>query len=232
MTMDEKHLKEDIEQIEKELASDEYVDKKFPWGIVGAIVIGILIIFMVIPEYAIKLDPEPKYIPKLEEVFPRQNMTAVNIAAERSRHEINSFLEPNNPVVKRAADRIISLSKCPADENCYAKAIFYFVRDRIQYVSDPPDDYIKSFDEMMMSPVGDCDDKSLLLANLLQSVGIHTKFVVIPEHVYVVAYLPESLKKYHDKEIGPGWVNLDATCEYCAFGEIPILNQDKVKQII
>ena len=75
-----------------------------------------------------------------------------------------------------------------------------------------------------MSQGGDCDDASVLLANLLQAVGIRTRFVLIPGHVFVQAWIPEAPRTYKaDKD----WVNLDATCDYCGFGEIPYGNDKK-----
>ena len=78
----------------------------------------------------------------------------------------------------------------------------------------------------MKSGGGDCDDNSVLLANLLQSIGINTRFTFVPRHVYVEAYLPDAIWR-HKKE--GDWVVLDSTCEYCEFGDISIqsLNQEK-----
>jgi len=59
--------------------------------------------------------------------------------------------------------------------------------------------------------------KNVLLASLLDAIGVQTRLVFIPNHVYVQAYLPEALKKYKFEE---DWVNLDATCFNCEFGQI------------
>jgi transglutaminase-like putative cysteine protease len=88
------------------------------------------------------------------------------------------------------------------------KEIFAFVRDNIRYLQDPVDC------EMLQHPAvtldvrsGDCDDKSILLASMLESIGHKCRFVAIGysqpqdfEHVFV-----ETL-------IGQDWVPLDATC--------------------
>jgi len=219
--MKHEELMKDVHEVAKEIETKGHKEKKSSFVWLWSLILGFLIILMVVPYYGVKLDPEPKYIPQISEVIVVEN-TVVNTGERRnvnSRDQIRNFLEPNNPRVKNMADRILSLSGCPEDRACYAKALFYFVRDRIGYVNDPPDEYIKPFEEMVSVNLGDCDDKSLLLANLLQSVGIYTRFVFVPNHVYVTAYIPDSLKKYHDSE-QYGWINLDPTCNYCGYGDI------------
>lgn len=232
--MKHEELMEDVKKVQKELAEEkEFVEKKKgPLIWIGSVLLALLVIMLVVPYYSIKLDPEPKYIPEINEVFSADNVIINNEDRNiANRAELLKFLEPNNPSVKQAADKIITLSKCPSNKICYAKALFYFVRKKINYVGDPPDEYVKTFEEMMTAPVGDCDDKSVLLANLLQSIGIYTRFVFVPNHVYVMAYIPESLKRYHDKEQF-GWVNLDSTCAYCKFGETAYQYKDVQKAYI
>ena len=60
------------------------------------------------------------------------------------------------------------------------KALHAFVRDNIRYTSD-----IRQV-ELLQTPkatlemgVGDCDDKSTLLASLLESIGFKTRFIAI-----------------------------------------------------
>lgn len=219
----EELVKTQLTEIEKQLAGQKDIIRKqrTPLYWIGGLLLALLIIMMVFPYYSVKLNPEPTYIPTIDEATPFQ-VNKINESIDRrlnGESDILRFVEPNNPEIKQMADRIITLSKCPSDTTCYAKAMFYFVQKNIQYVNDPPDDYIKPFDEIIVTKVGDCDDKTVFLTNLLQSVGISTRFVFVPEHVYVMAYLPESANKYQDK-VQFGWVNLDATCENCEFGQI------------
>jgi transglutaminase-like putative cysteine protease len=96
--------------------------------------------------------------------------------------------------------------------------MFYFVRDNIEYVNDPvKKEYIKGAKETLVSKVGDCDDHSVLLANLLQAVGIDARFVLITNHIYVQIYLEDARNKYKQED---GWINLDPTCSNCEFGEV------------
>ena len=144
-----------------------------------------------------------------------------------NRNDYPSLIDREDSVVKLVADRIISLSGCPPDNKvCDTKALFYFVRDRFNYVSDPTTfDFVKTARESLYARVGDCDDASVLLANFLQDVGVPTRFVFIPGHVYVQAFLPDALKRYQSN----GWVNLDATCQYCNFGSLPYTALEKEK---
>ena len=172
----------------------------------------LLIVTLSIPYYSIKLDPNPNYIPEIDEVIPEdielKNKTANNYL---------EMLEPYDPLIKRAADRIVSKSGCQT-KVCSTKATFYFVRDKFDYVNDPLRfEYLKSARESLVTQNGDCDDAAILAANLLQSIGIRTRFVFIPGHVYIEAHLPEALRRYKS---GQDWVPLDLTCRYCEFGEV------------
>jgi Transglutaminase-like superfamily len=73
-------------------------------------------------------------------------------------------------------------------------AIHAFVRDAIRYTSDPLDlELIRTPKAILEKRVGDCDDKSTLLACLLRCIGHPSRFVAIAmqpdpqsySHVYV-----------------------------------------------
>jgi transglutaminase-like putative cysteine protease len=177
-----------------------------------------LLILWLIPYYAVRLDPEPKYLPTIAEVIPKDMNITVHNHQIFSVEDYNKLVTPSDPIIKYTADRIAGLS-CEGSRICQAKAIFYFVQKNFQYVSDPLTfEYVKSAQESLASLGGDCDDASVLLANLEEAIGITTRFIFIPGHVYIQIYLPEAARKYKDKD---SWVNLDATCSNCGFGEIP-----------
>jgi len=197
---------------------------KRPMIIILGIFLLLLIITMFIPYYSIKLDPSPSYIPEISEVTPEN----IEIQENATQNYLE-LIKPNDPIIKQTADKILSLSGCKSHKICQAKSLFFFVRDKFNYVSDPLRyEYIKSPRESLSAKGGDCDDASVLLANLLESIGITTRFVFIPGHVYIQAYMPDALARY--KEIG--WVNMDATCSYCDFGEIPYTTADKDKRYL
>lgn len=197
---------------------------KRPLVIILGLFLVLMIISMSIPYYSVRLDPEPKYIALISEVVD-DNIVVEN----KTTDDYLALVRPNDVVVKRTADRILSLSGCKSNRICHAKAIFYFVRDRFDYVSDPYKyEYIKSARESLSAKGGDCDDSGVLISNLLEAVGIRTRFVFIPNHVYVQAYMPNALKKYREDN----WVSLDATCSYCGFGEISYKSSKVAKRYL
>jgi transglutaminase-like putative cysteine protease len=210
----------------------EEVEEQEPWWkgplkyILGIFLVLMLILWF-IPYYAVRLDPEPKDIPKLKDIVPVGNETISGNRTYISHNDYPNLVIPN-PFVKQVADKVVTQS-CDSGRICHAKALYYFVRDNLQYVSDPlAYEYVKSASESLLSQGGDCDDASVLLANLEEAVGIKTRFVFIPRHVYIQIYLPEA-RRYADND---GWVSLDATCNYCDFGEIPYKNIDAQKTVV
>jgi transglutaminase-like putative cysteine protease len=97
-----------------------------------------------------------------------------------------------------------------------ARALFEYVRDRVRYVRDIHGvETVQTPDKTLQLGYGDCDDKSVLLATLLETLGHPTRFIAIGtrvagmyEHVYL-----ETL-------IGRKWVAMDAT-EPHAMGWFP-----------
>ena len=92
------------------------------------------------------------------------------------------------------------------DYACEVKKLHAFVRDQIRYLGDINGvETVTSPEKTLDYGYGDCDDKSVLLASLLESIGHPTRFVAIGfesgifEHVYV-----ETL-------IGTRWIALETT---------------------
>lgn len=91
-------------------------------------------------------------------------------------------------------------------------AIFAFVRDRIRYLNDVRDlETLRTPQRTLEMRQGDCDDKSTLLATLLECIGRTTRFKAVGvrggplSHVYVqvcVGFHPNGERK---------WLSLDAT---------------------
>ena len=70
-----------------------------------------------------------------------------------------------------------------------------FVRDQIRYLRDITDvETLQTPDVTLALAAGDCDDKSILLAALLESIGHPTRFVAIgPSHENFVHVYVETL---------------------------------------
>ncbi len=86
------------------------------------------------------------------------------------------------------------------------RALHAFVRDQIRYVNDPEDcELLQTPDKTLELGVGDCDDKSILLASLLGSIGYEVRYRAVGfepglfEHVYV------------EVKLGERWIALETT---------------------
>jgi len=101
---------------------------------------------------------------------------------------------------KRHAIRILALRITKninqKDYTKEIKKIFHFVQRKIRYVKD-----IRGHETLQIPEVtvkmrqGDCDDKSILIASLLESIGFKTRFVAVGfvpkkfSHVYTEVFL-------------------------------------------
>jgi len=104
----------------------------------------------------------------------------------------------SSPQIRAVALNLLALTP-ERDSLAEVRTLFEFVRDRVRYTGDVLDT------ETLTTPVktlelraGDCDDKSVLLATMLESVGYVTRFIVAGynypgmfEHVYVAAMLSD-----------------------------------------
>ena len=91
-------------------------------------------------------------------------------------------------------------------------AVFNFVRDRIRYLNDVRDlETLRTPQKTLELRQGDCDDKSTLLATLLECIGKTTRFKAVGvrngplSHVYVQVCVGFSDRGQHK------WMSLDST---------------------
>ncbi|MCF7862212.1 transglutaminase-like domain-containing protein [Candidatus Woesearchaeota archaeon] len=184
----------------------------------------ILLILMIIPYWSISADPNPTSIPKIEQVVPDLAPALRTNNTISSRQELQQFIMGNDPFIKQVSNRVVTFA-CSESDICYAKALFYFVRDNIQYISDPPDEYIETPHEVLYNGGADCDGHAVLLASLLESIGIKTELVFVPGHVFIRAKIEKIPKSYQYN----GYVYMDPTCSNCEFGEIPYQYSSLIK---
>ncbi|RMF56020.1 transglutaminase family protein [Candidatus Woesearchaeota archaeon] len=215
------------EIVKEAIRDDEKPKGKGPIIYILSVFLILLMVLWIIPNYAIKLDPEPKNIPTIEEVIPPDLVINDSIHKLESNRDYRLYVTPNDPVVKRIASKIATQS-CGSNRICQAKAMFYFVRDNFNYVGDPPDEYIETLLESLVSGGSDCDGHATALATLEEAIGVNAQLVFIPRHVFVRIKLDEAPKKYKLDD----WIYLDATCKQCEFGEIPYQNKDKRKTFL
>jgi len=86
------------------------------------------------------------------------------------------------------------------------KALHEFVRDKIRYVRDITDvETLQMPDITLKIGAGDCDDKSMLLASLLESINHPTRFVAVGFRPDVYSHV------YVESRIGNRWIPLETT---------------------
>ncbi|MEA2036854.1 MAG: transglutaminase-like domain-containing protein [Nanoarchaeota archaeon] len=211
------------EHIQKEPIEEDILEEKELWyrGPIRIILMIFLLLLLVLwyfPKESIKLDPHPENIPTIEEVLP-SNFQLEDITIEiNNKDDFYKYIRPYDPTIKQIADKIATIS-CDGNQVCQAKAIYYFVRNNIEYVPDPLRyEYVEDPKETLSTKAADCESGTILLASLLGAIGVDYELVFIPAHAFLRIKLNNALKKY---QIG-GWVYLDWTCSNCEFGEIPL----------
>lgn len=112
-----------------------------------------------------------------------------------------------SPIVLQRATELTR--PCPGkDWLCEARALHRYVRDAIRYQMDPRDvETIRTPELTMRERAGDCDDKAVLLASLLEAVGHPSAFVALAfgappapfSHVYV------------ETRVGDRWIAAETT---------------------
>ena len=110
-----------------------------------------------------------------------------------------------NPVVLQKARELTSGLR-QKDYYAEIRALHEFVRDQIRYVKDPVGvETIATPDQTLRIGQGDCDDKSVLVASMLESLGHDCRFVA-------VGFSPgEFTHVLVQTRAGAGWVNVETT---------------------
>ncbi|MFC1967989.1 hypothetical protein ACFLVX_01185 [Chloroflexota bacterium] len=120
------------------------------------------------------------------------------------------------------------------DRGQRAEKLFYFVRDKVQYMPDIDQFQLQEFaqnaDELAMTieqqgaAQGDCEDSAILLAVMYKGAGYRSAIALTTRHTAALVYLPEH-KKTNLLELDnePGWVWAEATGRNNPFGWVPDL---------
>ena len=84
-----------------------------------------------------------------------------------------------NPLVRQTAVDVTT-GLLQKDRLAEIKALHRFVRDRIRYVRDIHGvETLHTAEKVLQNKAGDCDDKTILLASLLESLGYTTRLVAV-----------------------------------------------------
>jgi transglutaminase-like putative cysteine protease len=110
-----------------------------------------------------------------------------------------------NPAVLTKA-RALTQSLRQKDYYGEIRVLHEFVRDSIRYVKDPVGvETVATPDQTLAIGQGDCDDKAVLVASLLEALGHDCRFVA-------VGFTPgEFTHVLVQTRAGPGWVNVETT---------------------
>ncbi len=222
MNRHQKEVIKDLGEIREDL--NEIKKDRGPWFAILSLFLILILLVTLVPVYYVKIDPRPRDVPSIDEVLPENTSQLIienvlyNIS---SKQDYLLIVDYEDNLIKQTATKI-AVQSCDSGKVCQAKAIFEFVRDNIKYVSEA-DEYIETPAEVLITGGADCDGHSILTASLMQSIGIPTRFVFIPGHVFVQVYLEDAMEKY---KADYHWINVDPTCSYCDFGEIPKDNSE------
>lgn len=181
--------------------------------ILALIILGAMALWAV-PTNIYAPNAKPTRVPSIEEVM----LEDMSVPTRPEEKQMIAYLTTTTNV-KLIAGRIASQTCSDPSEKCYADALYYFVRDNIQYLNDPVDEYYELPEETLLAQAADCDGHAILLASLMQAVGIQTRFKYTPRHVAVEAWVPT--KNVFDKPYVKEWVLYDATCKSCRAGVAP-----------
>ncbi len=200
----------------KSLSEEEFDDaKKSFFKEIIALLLIIIILLWLIPYHSVLTHPFPSRVPSINSVISGELM----IPERPASNKIGDYVVVDSQI-KMIANKIVVEACSKPDKRCYAEALFLFVRDNIDYVYDPVNEYFELPHETINAGAADCDGMSILLASLLESVGIKSRFdFSIKNHVFINAWVPKrSLLKIFSDDYE--WINLDPTCKGCKPGEL------------
>jgi hypothetical protein len=125
-------------------------------------------------------------------------------------HDLVYFITPDDDVVMAKARECMTRSAPLENAAKIAECFYRFIQDSIRYVSDPAplrqrQDRVQYPVDILKSKSGDCEDISILMISLLQSVGIDASFIEICDpstnegHVFVAFDCQQSFARLTSK---------------------------------
>ncbi len=209
-------------KIDKEPHS-EHKSRKWIWLFVGFFLVLILILYL-FPYQWITTYEEPKRITSIGKALAHgMEQDLAEPKKVISHEEIKTLINPADQKIKLTANKIVTAA-CKGGGVCYAKALYYFIRDNYEYVPDPVGiEYVEDPKEFLVAGGGDCESGSIALAALQESIGVDAQLVFIARHAYVRIKVEDAPRTVKNDD----WIYLDWTCKDCDFGEIPWQNWKK-----
>lgn len=102
-----------------------------------------------------------------------------------------AFINPRNPAIRDFAAHATSGISTSSDfgKESAAERLFLALYNRgLDYATDPSGDnldYLQFPEETLQRRAGDCDDLAVLFAALLEAVGIESRLIHVPRHLFV-----------------------------------------------
>jgi hypothetical protein len=96
--------------------------------------------------------------------------------------------KPNEPSLKRLADDLLKDESIGNDREKRIQRLVDFVSNEIEYSyteAVAPRETLKRADEILMTRIGDCSNKTILLASLLEQIGEDYVLLYCPRHITV-----------------------------------------------
>jgi hypothetical protein len=96
--------------------------------------------------------------------------------------------KPNEPSLKRLADDLLKDESIGGDREKRIQRLVDFVSNEIEYSyteAVAPRETLKRADEVLMTRIGDCSNKTILLASLLEQIGEDYVLLYCPQHITV-----------------------------------------------
>ena len=106
---------------------------------------------------------------------------------------IAGYCRPSS--VQNLAETIRDNVNSPLNNECVVDGLLTYCQDRgdfedcIHYVEDGVDDFSKYPVETLCEGCGDCEDKAILFASLVRSVGFDVRICIVPGHAFVAVKL-------------------------------------------
>jgi len=123
------------------------------------------------------------------------------------------------PELERIANGLVYGSCAQGDKACEAYKLTRFVAQEIRFQDDGrgDGDHIRRWKDTYEARSGDCEDQTILLSSLLESIGMRTLMFFTPTHVYPGVCLTEKVVDgRYTEDDGTYWpVPMDDTTMYC-----------------
>ena len=96
--------------------------------------------------------------------------------------------KPNEPSLKRLTDELLKDESIGNDREKRIQRLLDFVSNEIEYSyteAVAPRETLKRANEVLMTRIGDCSNKTILLASLLEQIGEDYVLLYCPQHITV-----------------------------------------------